>query len=252
MDVNSRRVIVILAGLLLAASGIMTSAAVTARAATAAPARQATPMGITSSGRVFNLLKPPSWLKPNTLVHPMQPNSPDTLYGNYQACDQLDQCINNWYGGGAGTLLRFYQEGVANNQWNWWFEGYVDSSWPFTVGAVNNAYTNNVVYKFAAAPNGHGTGNCISQNLWPNSDQLETAGCACSTCQLQTSAKYQYFVIDGNYRYVAVESTNLYVASTHNNSSRVWLGELDGDGNGRFVFQVTDQADSLFFSAVVR
>lgn len=59
---NSRRIIAILIGLLLATFGITSSAAVAAKAATTVPAHQATVMGVTSSGRIFNLAKPPSWL----------------------------------------------------------------------------------------------------------------------------------------------------------------------------------------------
>lgn len=256
---NSRRIIAFLAGLLLAAFAIQASGTVTARAATTAPASQATAMGVTSSGQLINLEKPPSWLKPNTLVRPMNYVSPDQLSANgYYICFSAISCLNNWNNGGAGNLIRWYHYTVSTNpyqQWNWWFEGYVSGqqSWPFSAGTgINNSYNGNPVYKFAYAPNDNGTGNCISQNLFGSGStgsQLDLAGCACSTCQTQTSAKYQYFVLDGNGRLVAVEATNLYAAYYGNNNGRIWVGvgQNGSYADGTYVYLT----DNLSLSKLV-
>jgi hypothetical protein len=117
---NSRRITAILIGLLLAAFGITTSATVTAKAATTAPGHQATIIGITSSGQIINLEKPPAWLRPNTLVRPLNYISPDTLSADgYQICNGGFQCLNDWFGGGPGTDIRWYQYGESNQESNW-------------------------------------------------------------------------------------------------------------------------------------
>lgn len=250
---NSRKIVVALASLLLSAFAMMPLAAATAKAATTVPARQAAAMGVTSSGQIINLARPPSWLRPNTLVHPLNYISPDTLSYNVQLCDADDQCINDWDNGGAGTLLRFYADGVTYNYWNWWYEGTVsgEQSWPFTGGTgINNAYPDQPVYKFAYAPNNKGTGNCMNQTLFTSgstSANLNTAGCTCSTCQLQASAKEQYFVLAGNdnYRLIAVGATDTYVAATGNDSNRVWVGVFTSDNNGKFVALTTTSGNSL-------
>jgi len=179
--------------------------------------------------------------------------SPDTKIGNYQICDGSEQCINNWGGGGQGTLLRFYHyvENNTNNQWNWWYEGDVSGpqTWPFTAGSgINSYYNTKPVYKFAWAPNGHGSGNCISQQLFTygdNGSQLNTTSCACSTCQTQSGAKLQFFVLAGGGRLVAVHATNDWVAYTGNNSGRVWVGVDTTDGDGHYVYLVTNQTYAL-------
>jgi hypothetical protein len=251
--VNIRRIIVFLAALLLAAFAVQSSAAGTAKAATIAPARQATAMGVTSSGQIINLEKPPSWLKPNTLVRPLDPVSPDQLrYGGYYACFSAIACLNNWDGGGQGNLIRWYHYSTTLNphqQWNWWYEGTVapqlNPPWPFTPGSgINNTYDGNAVYKFAYAPNDQGSGNCISQQLFGSGDtgsNLNLTSCACSTCQTQTGSKYQYFVLDGNGRLVAVEATNLY-AAFYGNSGRVWVG-VGSDmsyADGKYAYLVSN------------
>lgn len=279
VDVNSRNIIASLGGLLLVALAITPFTAATANAATAAPAhtavpaRQITVMGVTSSGRIFNLEKPPSWLKPNTRVHPLlpaspntllQPKSPDTLYDNAQICNVSDTCINDWNAGGLGTLLRFYAEGTPNNYWNWWYEGDVNGAncssncWPFSAGTgINNYYQGDAVYKFAFAPNGTGTGHCISQQLYTGGtssngilSNLTTTTCACSTCQTQSGAKLQYFVLSTNEadpaRLVGVGATNTYVAYTGDNSGRVWLGYNGVSlANSQYVYQVDEFSLSL-------
>jgi hypothetical protein len=282
-DVNSRKIIIAsLSGLLLVALGIMPFTAATATAATAAPARAATParqitvMGVTSSGRIFNMEKPPSWLKPNTLVHPLlsaspdallQPISPDTLSGNYQICDQYDYCINDTGGGGLGTILQFWTEGTTYNFWNWWYEGTVNGAnctsncWPFTPGTgINTYYQGSPVWKFAFAPNTKGTGNCISQQLYTGGSSstgvlanLNTATCACSTCQTLTGSKLQYFVLSNNEAdlgtLVAVGATNTYVSTV--GPGRVWLGwaAFGEDTKSDLVFQVNDFDLALTWSA---
>lgn len=234
MDVNSRRIMAILGGLLLAAFGITSSTAVTAKAATTAPASRATAMGVTSSGQIINLERPPSWLKPNTLIRPLDSISPDTLYANgYYVCFSAISCLNNWNGGGVGNDIRWFHYSTSINQeqqWNWWYEGTVSGQqgWPFTDGSgINNSYNDNPVYKFAYAPNGQGQGFCISQNLFGGSSTgslVTTTDCPCSTCQTQAYALYDYFVLDGNGRLVAVEATNLYAAYYNNNNGRIWIG----------------------------
>ncbi len=251
-----RKIIANLSALLLATFAIMSFAAVAANASTAAPAAQEKTMGVTSSGRVFNLSRPPSWLKPNTLVHPLNYISPDRLEGNFQICYlPTSQCINNWDNGGAGTRLRFYSEGVANNDWNWWYEGTVDASktWPFTPGSqVNSQYNTNPVYKFAGAPNGHGTGHCMSQGLFSgNYSGLVTANCVAGNAQTDPNSLYQYFVIDGYGRLVAVAATNTQVAATGNIYDHVWVGDQNNNnGNGAYVVLVTDISDALRFTQI--
>jgi hypothetical protein len=115
-----RQISAILGGLLLAAFGIISAAAVTAQAAVIAPAHQVTEMGVTSSGQIFNLEKPPSWLKPNTLVRPLNYVSPDELYyGGYYACFSAISCLNNWNGGGLGNLIRWFHYGTTLNPARW-------------------------------------------------------------------------------------------------------------------------------------
>ena len=202
------------------------------------------------------MANPPSWLKPNTPVRPLQYVSPDQYSENAAICTQdQDQCINNWGGGGSGTLLRFYQysESIANNWWNWWYEGKVTlpgdpNPWPFTSGSgVNNDYQGNAVWKFGFSPNRtqQGSGNCIDQGLFSgNYSHLRTNGCVSPTGQTQTSSKYQYFVQDGNGRLIAVEATNILVAA-EGNITHVWVGTEDFEqGNGTYVFLVTDLGDA--------
>lgn len=280
---SSRKIIASLSGLLLVALGVTPFASATANAAVAAPARAAVParqitvMGITSSGRIFNLEKPPSWLKPNTLVHPLiltsqntllQPVTSDTLYEYAQICDVRDQCINDTAGGGLGTLLQFWSEGgdgLPNNAWNWWYEGTVNGAnctstcWPFTPGTgINTYYQGSAVFKFAFAPNGTGTGHCISQQLYTGGTgnivaNLNTTTCACSTCQLLSGSKLQYFVLSTNpndlSRLVGVGATNTYVAYTGDNSGRVWVGYDNSDANSQYVYQVTEFSLSLSWGA---
>ncbi len=211
-------------------------------------------MGVTSSGQIINLAKPPSWLKPNTLIRPLNYISPDRLLsgGPYQICDGSDQCINVW-GGVAANALRFYRyvEGENNNEWNWWYEGTVSGSqgWPFTNGSgVNIVFDGNPVYKFAWAPNGNGTGNCIDQGafhqLYPTSyTYLQT--CVSGTSQTTSSSKWQYFVIDGSRHLVAVGATNWWMSYKNNNDLRVWIGVKTSDANGNYVYLETDRTNAL-------
>jgi len=255
---NIRKFIAYLASLLFVAFGITSSVAATARATAATTARQHTAMGITSSGQIIDLANPPSWLKPNTLIHPLNYQSPDSLLENAQPCDGNDQCINDWYGGGQGTLLRFWAEGVTNNYWNWWYEGTVTTPdqppWPFTAGTgINNYYQGRPVYKFAFAPNGNGTGNCISQQLFgygDNGAQVNTTTCAGGSAQTLDGSKYQYFVYTNSFTLVAVHATNDYVSSRGSNSVRVWLGKgFSGDGNGQYLYLVSNSTYQLAWSA---
>ncbi len=254
-----------LTGLLLAVAFATTSLTATpAKAGTASGGRQATIMGITSSGRIINLAKPPSWLKPNTLVHPLNhasPDnldsfvrplnyiSPDTLSGNYQICDADEQCINNWNAGGAGNLLRWftYAEGRLDNEFNWWYEGTVGSSqaWPFTPGSgLNSTYNTRPVYKFAWAPAGQGSGLCVSQQLFGDSDtysNVNLATCVSGTSQTESSSKTQYFVIDPVGRLIAVAATNDYIVGA-GDGARVWVGVSPTDptdANAAYIYLVT-------------
>ena len=240
----SRRIITILAGLILAVALLPAVSGGAAEASTAAPAHKVAMMGITSSGQIINMQKPPAWLKPNTLIHPLDFSSPDTLHGNFEICNQNDQCVNNWNGGGQGNLLKYfgYSEAVANNMWNWWFEGTVSSDWPFTASSINGSYSGNPVWKFAAAPNGEGSGNCMSQQLFGPGDpesQVNLTSCACSTCQTNSLSNFQYFVLDGNARLVGVGATDTNAQATGDRFAHVYLGDT-GDANGAFVILTTD------------
>lgn len=210
-------------------------------------------MGVTSSGQISNLERPSSSLKPNAVARPLNYISPDTLYADgYQICNGSEQCLNDWNGGGPGTLTRWYQYGESNpeNQWNWWYEGTVSptQSWPFTAGTgLNNDYDGNPVYKFAYAPDGNGSGNCLSQGLFGVSSTgaaLELgSGCPSATGQTDTNSLFGYFVLDGNGRLVAVEATNLYVAYYGNNGNKIWVGVNPNnptDDNGAYVYLVDD------------
>jgi hypothetical protein len=248
--VNRHRIMAYLTGLLLtAAFTAMPFTTMSAKAATTSLGHQATTMGLTSSGRIINMAKPPSWLKPNTLVRPLVYISPDTLYGNYQICDADEQCINNWNGGGEGNLIRWftYAEGRANNEFNWWYEGTVGDGddWPFTAGSgINTDYAGDSVFKFAFAPGGKGSGLCVSQSLFGDSDTLSNVnlvGCVCSTCQTEASAKTQYFVFDPVGRLIAVGATNDYIVGA-GDSGRVWVGVSPSDptdANAAYVYLVT-------------
>ena len=246
---NSRRLVTYFTGLVLAvafAAAAFTTSPARAAAERAHPRRV---LVVTSSGRVINLLKPPSGLKPNTLVRPLNSISPDEDFGNFQICDPNEQCINNWGKGGLGNLLRWYNyaEGEANNEWNWWYEGTVSGpqEWPFTPDTgINTAYDGDVVFKFAVAPGGKGTGNCMSQQLFTpgdNGSQVNTDSCACSTCQTQSGAKLQYFVLDGAARLVAVHATDDWIVTSGSNNNRVWVGVDTTDANGKYIYLVTDR-----------
>jgi hypothetical protein len=260
---NSRRIMAYLIGLLLVVAFAATSfTPLSARAATTTLVRQATAMGVTSSGQIINLAKPPSWLKPNTLVRPLNSVSPDTLYGNYQICDVNEQCINNWNTGGEGNFVRWeqYGEGKANNEWNWWYEGTVSSGeeWPFTPGSgINDAYTGNPVYKFAFAPGGKGSGLCISQQLFGPGDtgsNLNLIDCASSTAQKEVSGKLQYFVLASNesYSLVPVQAVNDDYAY-YGYDVGIWVGYDPSDANGNYVYLVTnDNYMATYFGALDR
>jgi hypothetical protein len=71
---------------------------------------------------------------------------------------------------------------------------------------------------------------------------VNLTNCACGTCQLQTGSKYQYFVLDGNGKLVAVEATNLYVAAYGNNSLRIWVGvgPSGSDADAAYVYLVSN------------
>jgi hypothetical protein len=212
-------------------------------------------MGVTSSGQIINLARPPSWLKPNTLIHPMNYISPDTLAaGGYYICfapTAGGACLNNWFGGGQGNLIRWFHYSTTlniENQWNWWYEGTVSptQSWPFRADSgINNSYNNNPVYKFAYAPNDNGSGNCMSQQLFgfgSTGSNLNITTCACSTCQTEEGSKFQYFVLDGNGRLVAVEATNLISSYYSNNNLRAWVGVgQDGsNADGAYAYLVSN------------
>jgi hypothetical protein len=100
-----------------------------------------------------------------------------THWGFFCAGGGATGCINDWGGSGDIKFGSGASSDNVNGQFNQWYDGQVVPTWPVNNTPFYEAYKNNSIFRYAWAPHGNGSGECISSIL--GKDQgLITAGCA--------------------------------------------------------------------------
>lgn len=109
-------------------------------------------------------------------------------------------CLNNLNNGGLHHSIGYWEiSGGKNGMWDQYYYGFVDSSWPWgTSYNLYKQYPSNGVYAYFFSPNGAWENLTMDQELGFNGSVTLEAQCNCQR---------QWWVWDGNGRWVGVYAT---------------------------------------------